>query len=62
MNREALITGFNFEDCGSCALLAIITNTRIFIANSGDSQGVIIGSRARCLQIDQSATQHQPTL
>ena len=47
MNKEALAHQSmqpKFKDCGSCALLAVVTKTHIYIANSSDSQGMIISS------------------
>lgn len=45
MNREAIETSSTFEECGSCALLAIVTKSNVHIANVGDSQGLIVNSK-----------------
>ena len=44
MNKDAINGSKKFQNCGSCALLAIVTKTNIHIANLGDSQGLIINS------------------
>lgn len=44
MNNDAIKGSKKFQNCGSCALLAIVTKTNIHIANVGDSQGLIINS------------------
>lgn len=54
MNRDAVGSSKGFLNCGSCALLAIVTKTNIHIANVGDSQGLIINSDYQDTEITNS--------